>query len=187
MIFTKEIMKMNNHLVITVLAPDQPGITNELSSLAASHQCNIQDSRMGVFGSEFALIMMLTGSWDSIAKFENSLKQLESKKDYLIQYKRTEINQVKQNLMPYNVEVVALDSPGIIKDITDFFANQLINIENLVTETYKAPHTAAQMIMISMTVNISFDIQIADLREQFMIFCDELNLDATIEPIKGHM
>lgn len=176
-------MYMDSYLVITVLATDQPGITNEISTIAAANHCNIQDSRMAVFGDEFAMIMMLSGSWNSIAKFENALKQLEKKLDFQTLTKRTEVDNKKTSQMPYSIEVVALDSPGIIKDISTFFANQAINIENLITETYKAPHTAAPMIMLNMTVNISFDVHIAELREQFMIFCDDLNLDATLEPI----
>ncbi len=176
---------MDSYLVITILATDKPGIANDLTSIAADNNCNIIDSRMAVFGNEFAVLMMISGSWNSVAKFENALKTLEQKQGYQILVKRTEANDNKANQMPYSVEVVALDSPGIIKDVSTFFANQSINVENLVTETYKAPHTAAPMLVLNMTVNISFDIQIADLREEFMIFCDELNLDATLEPIKG--
>jgi glycine cleavage system transcriptional repressor len=36
-----------------------------------------------------------------------------------------------------------------------------------------------------MTVGIPADIHIAGLREEFMDYCDDLNLDAVLEPLKG--
>ena len=32
--------------------------------------------------------------------------------------------------MPYNVDVIALDNPGIVHEIANFFASQGINIEH---------------------------------------------------------
>ena len=36
----------------------------------------------------------------------------------------------------------------------------------------------------AMTVEVPADSHIATLREQFMEFCDHMNLDAVIEPVK---
>jgi glycine cleavage system transcriptional repressor len=36
-----------------------------------------------------------------------------------------------------------------------------------------------------MTLDVPADTHIATLREDFLEFCDHLNLDAVIEPIKG--
>jgi glycine cleavage system transcriptional repressor len=36
-----------------------------------------------------------------------------------------------------------------------------------------------------MTVDVPANIHIATLREQFLIFCDELNLDGVLEPAKA--
>jgi len=178
---------MQNYLVVSVLGADRPGIANDLTTNAAEYNCNVVDSRMAVLGGEFAVIMMLEGSWSSIAKFESSIPALEQKHGLLTLLKRTEMPKNKSNLMPYGVQVVALDTPGVIKEISTFFSSRSINIENLQTDTYKAPHTAAPMLVVNMTVNIPVSMHIADLRESFTIFCDDLNLDATMEPMKGHI
>ena len=178
---------MDNYLVVSVLGADKPGIANDLTTVAAEHGCNIVDSRMAVLGGEFAVIMMLSGSWSSIAKFESNMSSLEKKLGLLTIVKRTEIASNKSDLMPYIIQVVAFDSSGIIKEISTFFSSQFINIENLQTDTYKAPHTGAPMLVLNMTVNIPVTMHIADLRERFTLFCDDLNLDASMEPLKGLM
>jgi len=38
---------------------------------------------------------------------------------------------------------------------------------------------------VHMTVEIPSRLHIATLREDFMEFCDQLNLDGVMEPIKG--
>jgi glycine cleavage system transcriptional repressor len=83
------------------------------------------------------------------------------------------------------VHVIALDNPGIVHEIANFFAVQNINIEAMDTNTYAAPHTGSPMFALSMTVNIPVRVHIATLRENFMIFCDDRNLDAIIEPYKA--
>ena len=41
------------------------------------------------------------------------------------------------------------------------------------------------MFSVQMSVNIPSRLHISALREEFMEFCDRLNLDAIIEPIKS--
>ena len=97
--------------------------------------------------------------------------------------RRTEPRTAQTNLLPYSVQVVALDHPGIVHQIANFFASQDINIQDLYTDTYYAPHTGTPMFALSMTVDVPSRVHIATLREQFMVFCDELN--GVIEPSKG--
>jgi glycine cleavage system transcriptional repressor len=41
------------------------------------------------------------------------------------------------------------------------------------------------MFSVHMTVGIPSEMHIAGLREEFMDYCDALNLDAVLEPLKG--
>jgi glycine cleavage system transcriptional repressor len=41
------------------------------------------------------------------------------------------------------------------------------------------------MFSIQMIVNVPSRIQVASLREEFMDFCDRVNLDAILEPVKS--
>lgn len=178
-------MAITNLLVISALGADKPGIVDEVARTATEARCNIEDSRMAVLGGEFALILLASGSWDAIAKLEAGLPALGRRLDLTIISRRTEPRQQTVQAMPYHVNVIALDNPGIVHEISNFFASQRINIEEMNTTTYAAPHTGSPMFSLSMTVNIPYNIHIASLREQFMLFCDDRNLDAIIEPFKS--
>ena len=175
---------MDNYLVISALGQDRPGIINDLSKAILEYGCNIVDSRMTVLGGEFALVLMVSGHWNQIAKMEAALPKLEGKLGLTLHARRTEQRKAQPHLMPYDVEVVAIDHPGIVNQLAHFFSSRHINIEDLYTSGYFAAHTGAKMFTLNMVVGIPSSISIADLREQFLVFCDDLNLDATIQPHK---
>jgi glycine cleavage system transcriptional repressor len=175
---------MDNYLAIAALGKDHPGLVNGLSQAILDCGCSIQDSRMTVLGGEFALIMLVSGNWSSVAKIEDMLPRLEKKLDLAISSRRTAPRGGGSNVMPYAVEVVSMDHPGIVRDVANFFSTRGINIEDLYTSTYQAPHTGTPMFSLHMTVAIPGEVSIAGLRGEFMDFCDALNLDAMLAPAK---
>jgi glycine cleavage system transcriptional repressor len=173
-----------NFLVVSALGRDHPGIVKALSQAILDCGCNISDSRMAVLGSEFAVIMLLTGTWNAIAKIEDLLPRLQDKLGLTVTSRRTEARQNAANVIPYAVEVVAMDHPGIVHDIANFFAERNINVEEIYTGSYQAPHTGTPMFSLHMTVGIPGESSIAAIRGEFMDFCDALNLDAMLAPVK---
>ena len=175
---------METHLVITAVGRDRPGLVDELSRAIMDSGCNIGDSRMAVLGSEFAVIMAVSGHWNAIAKLESQTQKLESSLGLVVHCKRTEPRSGTANLIPYAVEVVSVDHPGIVHEVANFFARRGINVEDLYTSSYSAPHTGAPMFALHMTIGIPKDTAIASVRGDFMDFCDDLNLDAMLAPVK---
>lgn len=172
-------------LVISALGEDHPGIVNALSRTILEHGCNIEDSRMTVLGGEFAAMLLVEGKWNTLAKIENALPELERQLGLTIIAKRTGERATGRNLLPYAVDVVSMDHPGIVNNLAGFFADRNINIEDMATSTYAAAHTGTPMFSVHMTVGIPADMHIGALREEFMDYCDGLNLDAVLEPLKG--
>lgn len=172
-------------LVISALGEDHPGIVNQLSKAILDHGCNIEDSRMTVLGGEFAAMLLVEGKWNTLAKIENALPELGRQLGMTIISKRTGERATKGNLLPYAVDVISMDHPGIVNNLAGFFAERNINIEDMSTSSYAAAHTGTPMFAVHMTVGIPADMHIAALREEFMDYCDRLNLDAVLEPLKG--
>ena len=171
----------DKYLVISAQGKDRPGIVNTLSKAAVDCGCNITNSRMAVLGGEFALILLINGSAAAVDAMQQRLPVLEEELQLSITAKATTPRVAAQRWIPYRVEVVAMDHPGIVHPITEFFSKQKINIEELETETYAAPHTGATMFSLMMTVAVPTSVSISLLRETFIDFCDELNLDASFE------
>jgi len=178
-------MSNNYHyLSICALGPDQPGIVRAIGGAAMDAGCNILDSHMTALGSEFAVLVLAHGNWNTLTRLEKALDKLSSDLDLKIICKPTEEAAGAGELLPYAVDVVSLDHPGIVYNLADFFSSRKINISDMVTSGYSAAHTGTRMFALHMTIHIPAETQISQLREEFMDCCDELNLDAVIEPHK---
>lgn len=176
---------MNNQLVIAALGEDKPGLVDRLSGWVTDSGCNISDSRMTVLGGEFAVLLLVTGNWNNLAKLENQCDAMQDQLGMTLHIKRTEQRPAEGDFLPYGVDVVALDHPGIVHNLASFFSQRNINIQDLSTSTYAAAHTGTQMFAVHMVLDVPASTHIATLREEFLDFCDRLNLDAVIEPVKG--
>lgn len=171
---------MSKKLVITALGADRPGIVNELSDVLYSNNLNIEDSRMSILGGEFAILLLVSGTAEAIDAFVGSSPSIEDSLKMKLTIKVTEARAESQQLVPYDVDVVAIDNPGIVHNLAGFFSSRQINIVDLETDRYAAPHTGTPMFSLHMTIGVPTDTSIASLRDEFMITCDELNLDATL-------
>ncbi len=174
----------NNYLVITASGEDEVGLVDRISCKIAESGCNIEESRMSVLGGQFALIMLISGPWNAVSKLDGQMELLGEQLGLTIIHNRTQKRERTKPSLPYTVEVVSMDHPGIVRNLAAFFSKNGINIEELQTDTYPAPHTGTSMFSVTMTVGIHADVHISTLRGNFLDYCDDLNLDASFEPAR---
>jgi glycine cleavage system transcriptional repressor len=176
---------LNNHLVVTASGEDRVGIVDHFTGKIADSGCNIEESRMAVLGGQFALVMLISGPWNALSKLEGQMEKLGEQLGLTIIHKRTDKREQAKPAVPYAVDVVAMDHPGIVHKLAAFFSRNGINIEEVQTHTYPAPHTGTTMFSVVMTVGVHADVHIPTMRGNFLDYCDDMNLDATFEPVRG--
>lgn len=172
---------MNKSLVISALGNDKPGIVNELSKTILNQGGSISDSRMTVLGGEFAMMLLVEGSQDCIDDIISKLEETGEKLNLTLIAKETQNPESDNKRLPYQVTVVSMDHPGIVHNISDFLSSRNLNIEEIETKTYPAAHTGTPMFALEMIISVPADSSIRALRDEFLIFCDDLNLDASME------
>ncbi len=169
------------NLVISALGNDKPGIVNELSKAVLDQGGNISESRMTVLGGEFAMMLLVSGSQECIDNIISKLEATGAKLNLTLIAKETRTQEKNQKRLPYQVSVVSMDHPGIVHNISDFLSSRHLNIEEIETKTYPAAHTGTPMFSLEMTISVPTDSSIKSLRDEFVTFCDDLNLDASLE------
>ncbi len=170
------------YLVITANGEDQVGLVEKFTNRILDAGANIEASRMAVLGGQFAILMLISGPWNALSKLEDLMPSIGEQLNLAIICNRTRERELAKPMVPYHVEVVSMDHPGIVNKLSSFFAKRGINIEELNTSTYPAAHTGTPMFSVQMTVGIPADMHLASLRGEFLDYCDELNLDGTLEP-----
>ncbi|MCS5712467.1 ACT domain-containing protein [Candidatus Berkiella aquae] len=177
-------MSMNNqhYLVITALGSDRLGILETFTKLSKQCGGNILESKLSTMGEECAILFHLSGTWNAIAKLEAALPSLAELHRFAIHCKRT-LPKNAANALPYQVQVFAKDRPGILNELATFFSRQGILVDKMETETYLAKNNTT-MSNIILAINIPAKLHIATIRERFMEYCEDRNLDAMLEPSK---
>jgi glycine cleavage system transcriptional repressor len=176
---------MKQHLAVSAIGSDRTGMVHELTRVITECGGSIAESRMATLGSEFAALLLVTGNWHVLARVESELARMSQTDGLNVQLKRTEPKPARTDMLPYSVDIVSLDQTGIVAGLSGFFANRGIDIIEVSTRSYPAAHTGAQMFAVQMVINVPGKQQVAQLREEFMDFCDSLNLDAILEPVKS--
>ena len=125
--------------------------------------------------------MLVAGNWHAVNKIREHLDDLTAKGVLTITVRETQ-RRAPEESAPYVIDVVALDHEGIVTRLSGFLAGRNLEIAELNTRRYNAPHTGAAMFGAQFTINVPASVHIASLREEFLAYCDEENLDAVIEP-----
>lgn len=177
--------KSRQFLAITALGSDRLDTARQLTRSISDAGCNVLESRMMHLASTFSMQMLISGGWDAIARLEQALPKLERELGVRFLSQRTERAASHADRVPYGVDAVCLDQPGVVAALIEFFNSGDVTVEELTTRTYPAMHTGAPMLATQMVVSIPADTHIGMLRENFTDFCDRCNLDAVLEPIKS--
>jgi len=175
---------MTQLIVLSAVGTDKPGVVNALSKAILDCGGNIEESRMTSLGAEFAVLLLISGNWHTPAKLESAMQKLGDTHELSINLKKTGGRRDHSDCIPYGVDVVCLDQPGIVFHLSEFFSSRQIEITDLLTRRYAAPHTGAPMFSVQLTVSIPGSARIGQLRDDFHDLCEQLNLDSILEPVK---
>lgn len=172
------------YLALTFLAESNPSIASEFYKLVDHCECIIIESRCDWLGNELCLHALLGGAWNAIAKMEASISALESKYDLKLAMRRTDQRLLGEPCYPYSIYVTAPATPVVVNQVVSFFTDQEISFNEVVVNAYLAPYTQVTMLAINLSINIAAKALISDIRDRFMLFCDDYNFDAVMGPEK---
>lgn len=173
-----------NYLLINAYAPRAESPLVRLSRRISESGCNLVEARLATLGQEVSVQALAQGSWDAVAKLESALSRMERDEGVRLVYFRTSMREAQGNALPYIVEVTAADKPGVLYQLAEFFEHHGISIENMSCSRFRASQTGADIFSAQFTVGIPVETHIAGLRDDFLEFCDGLNLDAILDPMK---
>ena len=133
--------KMQQLVVISAVGTDKTGVVNDLTKLILDSGGNLEESRMTALGSEFAMLMLVSGNWHALNKLEGALEKMARGSDLTLSVRKTEERAGTEDCMPYLVDVVSLDQPGIVYNLAHFFTSRDIEISEVATRRYgRQPH-----------------------------------------------
>lgn len=170
------------YLKLAALGTKNSSLLDNICSLISKNKCNIESVRAALLGNDPALLILIAGNWDRIARVETGIKNLAKKNEFNYLLERTKPEKPKSDSLPYTAQIIALDQPGILNEICQFFSKQDIVITDLNATTYPTSQSKNPMGFTNISLAVPADINISNLREQFMILCEAMNVDGILEP-----
>ncbi len=191
--FNAKILKNNfieniMQLAITVLGNHQINFIGEILPVVRDCNCNIMEIRSSHLGQSAAAYLLIQGNWNQIAKFENTLDNIQKRlaiKIHTLRPDQKDKDKDKgKDCIPYSLETISLDKDSVVESITTFLFDRDITIEEISGSSYQAAYIQSAVFSTKFVILIPLQLPLLSLREEFLDFCDELNIDAILEPIK---
>jgi glycine cleavage system transcriptional repressor len=171
-------------LAITVLGSHQSRFMAEILPAIRDCKCRIVEIRSSIIGQSDAAYLLIQGNWNQIAKFESTLDAIQKRLEIKVQTLRTESKDKIKECLPYSLETISLDHDNIIESVATFLLDRDIDIEEITGSSYQAPYLQSSVFSSKFVILVPASISLLILREEFMDLCDQLNIDAILEPIK---
>jgi glycine cleavage system transcriptional repressor len=171
-------------LTITALGKLNTHFIAEILPTIRDCKCNVLEIRSSRLGQSTASYLLVQGNWNQIAKVESALDLLQKRVEIKIHALRTEAKEKGKECVPYTLETISLDKESIIESITTFLLGHDIEIEEITGSSYQAPYAHTSVFSTKFVIFVPPQIHLLSLREEFLDFCDHLNIDAILEPIK---
>ncbi len=171
-------------LTVTALGNKSAHFIAEILAAISSCNCSVLELRLSRLAQSTASYLLVDGNWNHIAKLESILDSLQNRLEIHIQTIRPESSYKKNDGIPYSLETISLDRNNVIEDITAFLFEREIVVEEVNASCYQAPYIQTPMFSTKFILLIPPEVRLLALREEFLDFCDHLNIDAIIEPIK---
>jgi glycine cleavage system regulatory protein len=175
---------MNRTLVLSILSDDKPGVVEALANTIAEHQGNWLESRMSHLAGKFAGILQVNVAEDQLEGLRNALSQLRASQGIeVVTSEAAEAQQESQDIT-LQFSLMGNDRPGIIKELSQAFASQHINLDELQTSCSSMPWSGDPMFTAHGLLHIPADVDLDQLQDQLDEISDNLGVDIELGAVE---
>ncbi len=173
-------------LSITALGSNQINFIVEILPAIRDCNCTILEIRSSRLGKSAAAYLLVQGNWNQVAKLETTLDGIQKRLDIKLNLLRPEQKdkEKEKDCLPYSLETISLDRDNVVESITSFLFDREISIEEISGSSYQAAYIQSAVFSTKFIILIPPQLPLLNLREEFLDFCDQLNIDAILEPVK---
>jgi glycine cleavage system transcriptional repressor len=177
---------MRRWYILSAIGRDRPGLVADLAALVLDCNANLEDSRMTILGSDFAVILLCSsseaGAGDALAV---GAKRLE--RDHGLTILLRHLEDGPRSAVPapgtrlYRVEAAGEDRAGIVAGICRVLAERGVNIAELTSRSRTGPGGEPHYEM-GLRVEVPDSSDVRALREALESEADRLVIDVALMP-----
>jgi glycine cleavage system transcriptional repressor len=170
--------------VLSVVGRDRPGLVAELALLVYDSDANLDDSRMTILGTDFAVIMLCSSTAaDAADRIAVGAKRLE--RDHGLTILLRTLDGEPRPPIPapgtrlYRLEAAGEDRAGIVSGLCRVLGDRGVNIADLATRSRPGPGGSPHYEM-TITAEVPDDLDARELRASLESEGDRLVIDVAL-------
>jgi glycine cleavage system transcriptional repressor len=175
---------MKRLFALSAIGRDRPGIVADLAELIYECDCNLEDSRMTILGSEFAVLLLLSGQGADVERrLAAGCKRLEWEKRLTVFFRSLEGDVVPDDERPGRVlecTLTGVDKAGIVARIARTLADHRVNVEELHTELRPEPGSGTPIYTMRLVMRVPPGVDERVVRDRLERDAAALCVDLTV-------
>jgi glycine cleavage system transcriptional repressor len=178
---------MRHWFILSAIGRDRPGLVADLAQLIFDADANLEDSRMTILGTDFAVILLCSAAQREIADSVTvAAKRLE--RDHGLTILVRSLDGGPRPAVPapgtrlYRVSAAGEDRAGIVASICGVLAESGVNIAELETHSRPGPGGSPHYEM-NMKAEVPDSLEVKDLRAALEAEADRLVIDVSLMPV----
>ena len=174
---------MRRWFAMSAIGRDRPGIVADLAELIYECDCNLEDSRMTILGSEFAVLLLLSGQGDDVERrLSSGCKRLEWEKRLTVFIRPLDEPAPGHppRGVPLECVVTGVDKAGIVARVARAVADHGANITDLHSDLRPEPESGTPMYTLRLRLIVPPDRDVRVLRQALERVAAELRVDLSV-------
>lgn len=161
--------------ILVATGRDRPGVMDEVADFVISHGGSIADSRSINLRGQFALLVLLGGSADAMAKIQSGMGQFAGKIGIHARLEPASAA-TTSDTFPYRLTATGRDHPKVIHGISHLMRVLNINIESLQTQEAGENGPGERSFRMELGLAVPREVPIVKLREFLDHLCREMEV-----------
>ncbi len=169
-------------LVLTLIGPDRPGLVEAVAAVIANHGGNWLESRMTHLAGKFAGILRAELPAERVPDALRALAALEASGMRVTTETVPRVESAAAATpQRMRLELVGVDRPGIVREVSQLLASHGVNVEELVTDRVSAPMSGETLFQARANVAVPSSTDVSRLRSALERTANDLMVDLKLE------
>ena len=180
---------MKRWFALSAIGRDRPGIVADLAELIYECDCNLEDSSMTILGSEFAVLLLLSGEGPDLERrLSAGCKRIEWEKRLTVFFRPLDGDPYAEpparRTIPMECEVSGVDKAGIVARVSRALAEHGVNVTALQTQSRPGPETGTPMFTMQIRMAVPAELDRRVLRERLERVAADLRVDVSLQELR---
>lgn len=163
-------------LVLTLIGADRPGLVEAVADVVASNGGNWLESRMAHLAGKFAGILRIEVPAEKAQAVLAALADLETR-GLKVGGESASASDAAAVGRSLDLELVGLDRPGIVREISQLLANSGANVEELSTDRMSAAMSGEMLFVAKARVRLPSNADLGTLRSALERLASDLMVE----------